>query len=322
MKLWKGTMLGLVLAAPLSAEQAPLSSSAEPPPASNSMGADCEGCPEMMKIPAGEFVMGAMPGEEDFYHMPADWRGYSTPQHKVTIRKSFAMGKYEVTRDEYALFVKETQRPDPASCYIVDEEGDYVAEEGKNWRRVGIPQTGDGPAMCIAWEDAKAYTQWLAKKTGKPYRLPTEAEWEYAARAGTQTINYWGNEYDKQCAYVNAADNLSKAAYPSWNKITQADCDNGFLFASPVGSLKPNFFNLYDMIGNAHEWVEDCWRSNYVGASTDGSAALGGDCAKRTQRGGAWSSYTWRQRSAYRWGMAPDMRFAATGFRVALTLEN
>lgn len=315
MKFWNGAVVGLMLAAPVSAID-------EPQPANNSLGRDCEGCPEMMKIPAGEFVMGVLPGEEDFYQMPEAWRGYSVPQHQVTIGKAFALGKYEVTRDEYALFVAETKRADPPSCYIVDEGGEYTSEPGKNWRRLGIPQTGDGPAMCIAWEDAKAYTQWLAKKTGKPYRLPTEAEWEYAARAGTQTINHWGNEYNDQCAYVNAADNLSKVGYPTWNKVTQADCDNGYLFASPVGSLRPNFFNLYDMIGNAHEWVEDCWRPTYDGAPADGSAVGGVDCEKRAQRGGAWSSYTWRQRAGYRWGMAPDLRFAATGFRVALTLED
>src|SRR5215471_15913648 len=147
---------------------------------------DCSnGCPEMVVVPQGKFTMGAPAGEEG--NLPAPYSGHSVPQHLVTIRNRFAIAKFDVTRDEYAQFVAATHRPDPDSCTTVNASGTgFIATNG-NWHSPGFPQTGRDPVVCAGWDDAQAYVSWLSAKTGHVYRLPTEAEWEYAARAGTTT---------------------------------------------------------------------------------------------------------------------------------------
>ncbi len=143
---------------------------------------DCsKGCPEMVVVKQGKFTMGAPAEEEARENLPDQWRGRSAPQHPVTIRHKLAIAKFDVTRDEYAQFVADTNRPDPDSCTTINASGTFVATNG-NWHSPGFPQTGTDPVVCVSWDDAQAYVAWLSAKTGHVYRLPTEPEWEYAAR--------------------------------------------------------------------------------------------------------------------------------------------
>ena len=168
---------------------------------------DCSnGCPEMVVLQQGRFTMGAPAGEEARENLPNQRRGRSVPQHLITIRYKLAIAKFDVTRDEYAQFVAETNRPDPDSCMTINASGtDFIATNG-NWHSPGFPQTGRDPVVCVSWDDAQAYVSWLSAKTRHVYRLPTEAEWEYAARAGTTTARYVSDNPAEICRYSNVGD--------------------------------------------------------------------------------------------------------------------
>lgn len=195
----------------------------------------------------------------------------------MDISYDFALGKYPVTRAEYAAFARETRR---------------------EWPELGSSQTERHPAASVSWNDAKEYVAWLSDKTGHEYRLPSEAEWEYAARAGTTTARYWGEGESGAREYARL-----KA------KGT-----------APVGSFKPNAFGLHDMPGSVSEWVEDCWNENYEGAPADGSAWTSGDCDDRVLRGGSWLSAPELKRSATRDRYNTGDRLNDIGFRAARTL--
>jgi formylglycine-generating enzyme required for sulfatase activity len=236
---------------------------------------DCEGCPEMVVIPAGSFMMGSPPSEFGrFYN--------ESPQHRVTIDYDFAIGKFPVTRAEYARFVAE-------SSY----------DAGNEWRNPNILRNGNYPAGNVSWNDAKAYVGWLSRKSGYQYRLPSEAEYEYAERAGTTTADWWGNNAGAVCSYI--------------------ECNHDGI--GPVGSYPANAFGLYDMAGNVLEWTEDCWHDNYDGAPNDGAARSLGWCGGHAARGGGGSGPAWLHRSAIRQGYLSDDRNRIYGFRVARTLQ-
>lgn len=225
--------------------------------------------PEMVCIPAGKFLMGS---KDDLFEQPV---------HEVIIGYSFEIGKYPVTFDEYDAFAKATERQLPSD---------------NGWGR------GKRPVINVSWNDAQAYVQWLSKQTGKQYRLPTEAEWEYAARAGTQTRYWWGDDIGKNNAVCDGCGS-------QWdNKQT-----------APVGSLKANPFGLHDTAGNVWEWTQDCWHENYSSAPADGSAWLekdGGDCGSRVVRGGSWYARPQSLRSADRVGGIADGADYYLGFRI------
>ena len=201
-----------------------------------------------------------------------------------------------------------------------------------NWHLTPFPQTGRDPVVCVSWEEARAYTQWLSKKTGHSYRLLTEAEWEYVARAGTTTEAFWGNDEKRACEYGNGIDLTFVARFPPKAKWERPEpnnpnpgrvlpCDDGHIFTAPVGSYKPNPLGLYDTASNVAQWTADCLVKNYVGAPTDGSARTDGDCSKRVNRGGAWDSNPTGLRSAYRgWDNVSTTRAVDLGFRVARDL--
>jgi formylglycine-generating enzyme required for sulfatase activity len=232
-------------------------------------------CPEMIVVPAGDFTMGS-PAAEDGH---SDGEG---PQLKVTIARPFAVSKFDVTFADWD------------ACVTVG----------------GCPQVSDiafgrntKPVINVSWDDAQQYVAWFSKVTGQPYRLLTEAEWEYAARAGTTTAYYWGDEIGKGNANCNGCGSR-------WdNRET-----------SPVGSFKPNAFGLYDMVGNVWQWVQDCNQDNYTGAPTDGSARTIGDCSFHVVRGGAWNNDPQLLRSAMRYRGTSDLRSSFVGFRIARTL--
>jgi sulfatase modifying factor 1 len=272
----------------------------------------------MLVVPKGSFTMGAPAGEEERENWPAERRGYAAPQHSVTIRHKFAIGKFAVTRDEYAQFVAETHRTDPDRCDTLDASGGSTATTG-NWRSPGFPQTGRDPVVCVNWDDAQAYAAWLSAKTGRAYRLPTEAEWEYSARAGMTTARYGSDNPAEICRYTNVGDLDYGEQHPGDGGVNRA-CRDGYAFTSPVDRFPPNPFGLHDMLGNVLEWTEDCWNANYGGAPSDGAAWRSGDCGRRVVRGGSWDADLSGVRSANRRGPPASYRNTTLGFRVARTL--
>ena len=260
---------------------------------------DCGACPEMIVIPAGSIRIGAAfaEGGDD------EW-----PIHNVVISRPLAIGKYEVTKFEFSVFVE-------ASAYSTENSCRYLAKvgwgEGVSWIYPGFRQTDRHPVVCVNWEDAKAYVAWLSQETGETYRLPSEAEWEYAARAGVADRYFFGNSVSMLCQYGNGVD--ASSSFKWQNK----KCQDGYgARTAPVGSFLPNKFGLYDTIGNVWEWLEDCWNDNYFGAPADGTSWNTGDCSVRGTRGGSWLNDPRFLRSAHRNSLYYTYRKYNTGFRV------
>jgi formylglycine-generating enzyme required for sulfatase activity len=270
----------------------------------------------MLVVPPGTFAMGA----------PTNEKGRlleELPQHQVMIAKAFGVGKFDVTVEQFADFVKETGYDVGSKCWTF-EEGKGDQRSGRSFRNPGFPQTGSHPAVCVNWDDAKAYAAWLSEKTGRPYRLLTEAEWEYATRARTTPGSYqryfFGDNEEDMCGYGNGADQTAKSKIAGAKHWPIVNCNDGFAYTAPVGSFQPNAFGLYDMHGNASQWVEDCWHENYQGAPTDGSAWIVGNRSLRVRRGGSWNGSPVYLRAAKRVLSSSDDRSSRAGFRLARTL--
>jgi|HubBroStandDraft_1064217.scaffolds.fasta_scaffold00373_17 formylglycine-generating enzyme required for sulfatase activity len=238
---------------------------------------ECTNCPVMKVVPAGSFVMGSPADEPNRF-------GNEDPQHEVTIASRFAVGEYELRFDEW-------------DACVADGGCNAYKPPDLGWGRK------DRPVINVSWVDARVYVSWLAKKTGKPYRLLTESEYEYAARAGTQAAYPWGDDIGTNRA------NCAGCGSP-WNGKETA----------PVGSFPANGFGLFDMVGNVWEWTQDCFHDSYTGAPADGSAWTSGDCQQRVLRGGSWINSQKGVRSALRDWLTPDRRINLFGFRVGRTL--
>ena len=243
--------------------------------------------PEMVVVPAGTFRMGCM--EED------DCPETELPVHEVRVSK-FALGKYEVTFEEYDRFAKAAEHRLP---------------EDFGWGR------GNQPVLNVSWNDAHKYVKWLSHETGEEYRLPSEAEWEYAARAGSDGAFSFGNEASKLCDYANHAD--SSTEY-SWRNTS---CSDGFAKqTSEVGHFLANLWGLHDMHGNVWEWVEDCWSDDYSKSPSDGKAWISEECTDRVVRGGSFNSEARFLSSSFRLYTRADYPSHVYGFRVARTLKD
>lgn len=271
---------------------------------------DCPNCPEMVVIPAGSFDMGSPDSEEG----RNDDEG---PLHKVNVA-DFAMGKTEITRGQFAEFVSKTSYDAGDKCWTL-EERKYKEREGRNWREPGYVQDDNHPAVCINWDDASAYAEWMSHKTGKHYRLPTEAEWEYASRGNTSTARYWGDNPDEACRYANGADKTTQAQVPGAAFWLFHNCTDEFAYTAPVGRFEHNAFGLHDMLGNVAEWVADNYHESYTDAPADGSAWLG-DGERRVLRGGSWNNDPNNMRAAIRNRNKPGLRLNSFGFRLARDL--
>lgn len=271
---------------------------------------------EMVRIPAGSFSMGCQPGEKD---CSSDEMDDQKRPHRVQV-PAFELGATEVTRAQFGAFVKaknyRTEAEQGDGCYGL-KDGSWTKDKSFNWRNVGFAQGDDSPVVCVTWNDAQRYVGWLRQETGQTWRLPTEAEWEYAARAGTTTAYVWGNDANQGCAYANGYDETGKRVNTfSWENLK---CDDGAAQTTTVRNYRPNAFGLYDMSGNVWEWVQDCYHDSYTGAPKDGSEWLG-SCRRRVLRGGSWSSIPRDLRTANRtWGVTGN-RDDNLGFRVARTL--
>jgi len=269
---------------------------------------DCDAhCPEMIVIPPGRFTIGSARNEVG--------RGSDeNPRNVVTIAYALAVGKYPVTRGEFAAFVADTGRK-LGPCEHWDGKV-FRVEQGVDWSNA-FDQTDSHPVVCVNWDDSQAYVQWLSRKTGRRYRLLSEAEWEYSARAGTTSAWYWGSNEAGQCRYANGADLSAKA-----HGVTTAgfvSCDDKYPHTSPVGSFRPNKFGLYDMAGNVGEWVEDCYHDTYRAAPINGSPVETCNLKfnnARVMRGGGWNAIPAWVRSASRDIEAPSLRADSFGFRV------
>jgi len=277
---------------------------------------DCAECPEVVRVPAGTFVIGT-PGAD-----PHLTRAESQAVI-VRIAKPVGIGRLEVTRREYRAFVADSGYDAHGPCITWDETlSRFNADRNRGPDNPGRPREArdDHPVACVSWSDAKAYVQWLARRTGKPYRLPSEAEWEYAARAGSTARWPWGDSATDGCDFANLYDLSSRESYAFGWEPTR--CRDSYPDVAPAGALRANAFGLYDMIGNVAEWVEDCYTDSYIGRPRDGRAWVwAGGCSRRVVRGGSWVTPADRARSAYRDSAEIGTRADHLGFRVALDLD-
>lgn len=314
---------------------------------------DCETCPEMVQIPKGSFQMGATGSEQE--HPFIGFVPEEHPRHEVTIPYPFAIGRYEVTVAEFDAYVRETGATVGGTCGLRLVETGPLAGKFTGTRhpdsdaeiygpyfvyitdgshaQPGLAVTDRQPAVCVSRNEVTDYLAWLREKTGKNYRLPTEAEWEYAARAGTQTVAFWGDDLEHACGYANFADKAS-----GYQAGEAAPCAEAVRpdWTAPVGSYRPNPWGLYDMAGNAQEMVEDCWSPNYESTPRDGSPVERTGCQLFIARGGDYELLHVAMRASQRlfFGYDPqiamvqgpteamDVRSNVVGFRVALSLGN
>ena len=274
---------------------------------------DCADCPRLVVIPGGSFLMGSPP-DEPLRH------ANEGPQTTVHVA-SYAIGETEVTRGQYAVFVRETKRR-PATGCITDRDGDGSGAEDPtaSWSDPGFQQRDDHPVVCVSWQEAIDYAAWLSRRTGKRFRLPSESEWEYAARGGAKTAFFWGAVAEDGCRFMNGADHAYRRGMPKDTNL-KVECDDGLVLTGPVGGYPPNPFGIRDITGNAWELVEDCWVPTLAGIPTDGSARGATACEQHLDRGGSFDDYPEDLRLASRHHVGSNARWANTGFRIARDLS-
>ena len=285
-------------------------------------------------IAAGEFMMGSSESAEAtaaFFkknygmdRLTADLSKDEHPQHRVRITKSFYLGTYHVTRGQFRQFVKDSgyktdaeKGGNPGAWGWDSESKTFSFEKDYSWQNAGFEQTDEHPVVNVSWNDAVAFCKWLSRKEGNRYRLPTEAEWEYACRAGATTRYYSGDDPETLAKVANVADATFKAKFPDCKWTIKAS--DGYVFTAPVGRFKPNDFGLYDMHGNAWQWCAD-WFGEHYYAKSPAEDPTGPDTGDdRVLRGGSWGDWPSSARSATRSRGTPDGRSNYGGFRVART---
>lgn len=266
---------------------------------------------EFVRVKGGCYQMGDTLG---------DGNPNEIPVHEVCV-DDFYLGLYEVTVGQFRQFVDatgyrtEAERGDGA--WHVSDQGELKKEPHINWKNPGFPQTDRHPVVCVSWNDAQAFLDWLSQESGKAFRLPTEAEWEYAARSGGKNYEYsWGNGDPSG----NIADESAKREFP-WASIWWRGYDDGYVYAAPVGSFSPNELGLFDMTGNVWEWCQDRYGKDYYASSPKNNPTGPDSGVLRIGRGGSWYSVPRNVRTAYRFRGWPSERLDGNGFRVALSLR-
>lgn len=258
--------------------------------------------PAMVMLKGGMFTMGSNSDEAEADEKPA----------RVVKVDPFAIAQHEITVGEFQRFVDAKNYTTNAElgggCYTWNREG-YKYRPGTSWRNPGFGQASNHPVTCVSWYDASGYVRWLRKQTGGSYRLPTEAEWEFAARAESVTERYWGISADNACKYGNVADQAAEEAFTGW---TIQPCNDGFVYTMPVAKKLSNEFGLYDMLGNVWEWT--C--SVYADLKDKQAGQCGPGEGLRVLRGGSWTYEPAWVRTTIRYKDWPAFPFNAAGFRV------
>lgn len=286
---------------------------------------DAESGPQMVVLPAGVSLMGSSPQEiallKKQYAASAEFFDSEATQITVRIPQALAVGRSHVTRGEFAAFAEATGFKSDGGCDVFDGK-DWKTDAAASWQAPGFAQDNQHPVVCVNVDEALAYAKWLSDKTGKTYRLLSEAEAEYAARGAVQATpqpRYFFGDKDRDlCTYANVADRTGEAKFPSWSG---APCKDGFVFTAPVASFKPNPFGLYDVAGNVWTWTSDCWNDTNAGNPGDGSARTSGDCNFNVIRGGSWLDGPQLQRTDLRNYNRGARRYNVLGFRIARTID-
>jgi formylglycine-generating enzyme required for sulfatase activity len=256
---------------------------------------DCRDCPEMVAVPAGDFMMGAAAGEV--------LSGQPEDQVRVSIARPFAVGRFAITRGEFAAFAAATNRRIEGPCH---RRGEHGKSAQRDWQSPGFAQDDRHPVVCVSWHDAKAYAAWLSSTTGKRYRLLSEAEREFVTRAGSATAFWWGNTISTDQANYDGRITYASGPFGEWRNATVA-----------VDSFLPNPWGLYNVHGNVWDWTEDCWNEANSGNPGDGTARSSGDCSLRVVRGASFNNAPHTVRAARRDREPADNRLVTYGFRVA-----
>lgn len=276
--------------------------------------------PAMVRLPAGSYIAGSSPSETDAVHYPALLAAREQPARRVIVARPFAIGRTEVTRGAFARFVTATGwKPDGPCAHLDDGPANiWTASASRDWQHPGFAQTDRHPVVCVSLADAEGYAAWLSRETGRHFRLPSNTEWEYAARAGTTGARWWdGSKQQDVCKNASVSGLERQKAH---NKDL-ADpgkffgCDDGYVYTAPVATFRANPWGLYDMLGNVWEWTADCLNADQAGAEGDTSARAG-DCASHMDRGGSWTNSPKYVRSA---AQHPDLvgaRNTVLGFRL------
>ena len=273
---------------------------------------DCDMCSEMVTLPEGTYLMGATQEEFNGYEKYQNFYIDEIPRHPEHV-KSFKLAKFDVTKKQFSIFARETGFQGKG-CRIFRNH-QWILDPTADWEHPGFEQTDQDPVVCVSWDDAKKFIAWLDAKIPKKfnieYRLPAEVEWEYAARAGTVTAKYWGNNTADQCRYENTRDIAGKNLDPTAPFV---DCNDGYIETSPVGSFKPNPWGLFDMLGDVSQWMENCPKIGYpnLGKYPDYIP-----CKGKALRGASWAGIPIAVRAASRGGVIPDTRNSSFGFRLA-----
>ena len=237
-------------------------------------------------------------------------RGEDESRHPACV-EGFFIARFEVTRGQYAAFVEATGRDEPGDCYVY-RDSSWTLLRGHSWRAPGFVQTEEHPVTCVSRDDATAYAKWLSRRHGLRYRLPTEAEWEYAARGGMHSSRHWGDDPALACRFANIGDRSLHRHFPGWT-WTIHPCNDGFVYTAPIGSFRENRYGLFDILGNVWEWTCSPYDEGFRGAENRCAAGAGSAVA----RGGSWSNSPRWVRSAGRFANRSDVRFDLVGFRLA-----
>jgi formylglycine-generating enzyme required for sulfatase activity len=279
---------------------------------------DCDACPELATVPPGQFLIGSAPDAAELDAVTGE-----SPALQLSFARPFQVSRREITVGEFRRFVEATGAKAVPGCRVWSG-GQWIQDPDRSWRDPGFaaPPRDDEPVVCVSWDDARAYAEWLSSESGKRYRLPSEAEWEYVARGGTSYPRYWSERDSREdvvlslaCEYANVYDaSAVEALGLPW---PNARCSDGAPVLAPAGRYKPNAFGVHDIIGNAREWVMDCYTASYAGRPQDARAwTWQGGCELKGVRGGSFVSRPRDARAPARAAAPASHRQSDLGFRV------
>lgn len=247
-----------------------------------------------------------------------DWENGERPARLVSIDQPLAIMKYEVTVGEFRRFIQASGEVAAEGCYGDKGLGSWTYIASASWMSPGFVQASDEPVACVSWDDATAYARWLSKETGQHYRLPTEIEWEYAAKADMNTADGGASDVTQLCSYMNGVDVTASQNNPAWETI---GCNDGHAFTAPVGSYSGNAFGVFDMLGNVWEWTADCYEEERADEPTVHVDEFVDEvCSMRVVRGGSWTSLPSKLSTSARVGNEPEHSMFNVGFRLVRVL--